>query len=891
MDESTLSQNPKLDDLLADWEWLGELAARIVRDTGLREDARQAAWLSMTTGQSQSSPRRARLYWAVKQFASNARLADRRRARRERVAAQREALPSTEELVHRGEQRQRVWDAAMELPEPLRGSLLLHYQDGLSPAEIAARSGVKADTVRRRIQRGVQQIRERLSADTEGGGLLALAAALPRSRSELGALSLPAPPAALAATLLAGTMMLAKTLCAVGAVAALFFAARAITQTDPVPAPSKSTSAPLVERDPVGLETVLESDKPIAIVAPLNDQREELLPSQSEVTADPIVATWGGTVVLHDPQGNVLSAEPAGTLNASISIPMEGRTFRSRGTIEVAIPIRAGRFEVAVTQDHNGTWSSADLNEDATIEGEGTSASELVLLVSGAESSGLGPLVLMESASGLTVQRSRRIAFGDDEPVLHVRSIDPVIVHVLDSQNPKAHLTQVEVTAGGGETDRPEIATHSRKILASSEASPITLQPELSEACVQSVGCFFYSPGYARKRVELDLSNGGERVVELEPGGNLHVAVQGTIPRDSYLRVWVDEERWAPFSNLRIRKEGDFELQGLPVGPSRVRLEIGSYYGETIVLAEEEVLIQAGARASLSLVAREFATVPAVEVAGTFELPTAWEEAEWRIQMRRVSPTTGSDSEFSFFRVADAEAISRSSDNSLGYYPFSAGELVPGDYVATVIPIELKTAFTVPPEGLVNLRIEVPPPARLTVTVRDSLTGEISDVVGSLSWLPVYEGPSVSTIYPSARRDEATRTFALNVPVGPVEISASGLEIARATTTVHAVDGMSVELEVTRVARARVEFQHEGRHVPWPSDAPWEFPCSRVDGDGDGEVLQRGSNQAGIRFSVTTPGLYRLTLPKPEGFQQPEPVEIELAIEEEQRVIVPLTPE
>ncbi len=55
-----------------------------------------------------------------------------------------------------------------ELDEPYRSTVLLHYFDGLTPKEVAAGLRVPYATVRTRLHRAIQQLREKMDADHSG---------------------------------------------------------------------------------------------------------------------------------------------------------------------------------------------------------------------------------------------------------------------------------------------------------------------------------------------------------------------------------------------------------------------------------------------------------------------------------------------------------------------------------------------------------------------------------------------------------------------------------------------------------------------------------------------------------------------------------------------------
>lgn len=164
--------------LIADMRWLGELAARIVKDPGLAQDACQEAWLGATRAKGKA-PDRTELIRGVRRALYRHWRSARRRQNRERISATPESLPSVEALLEQREQQQRIGASLLTLEEPYRTTLLLRFQEGLSTQTIAEKSGVAADTVRWRVRQGIALLRKRLESDRESGGLKALVAAVP----------------------------------------------------------------------------------------------------------------------------------------------------------------------------------------------------------------------------------------------------------------------------------------------------------------------------------------------------------------------------------------------------------------------------------------------------------------------------------------------------------------------------------------------------------------------------------------------------------------------------------------------------------------------------------------------------------------------------------------
>src|SRR5262245_9811955 len=161
--------NVELDALLAHRAFLHAIARALLFDEQLAEDVVQETYL---TAIAQSTrPRRSWKGWLAgitRNLAKETARTSNRRERREAEAAAPERLPSSEEIVEKEAIRRRVVDAVLALDQPYRDAILHRYYEGLPPREIARRLGVPVETVRTRVKRGIERLRERL--DAEHGG-------------------------------------------------------------------------------------------------------------------------------------------------------------------------------------------------------------------------------------------------------------------------------------------------------------------------------------------------------------------------------------------------------------------------------------------------------------------------------------------------------------------------------------------------------------------------------------------------------------------------------------------------------------------------------------------------------------------------------------------------
>lgn len=159
------------------------LALRLLGQEADAEDAVQEAWLS-TLEAPPAADRPARPWLDV--VTRNAALQSLRRSKRrtalESAQAPQTGHPTPQEALERAEIHRRAVDALLALPEPYRGTLLLRYFEDLSSEEIARREGLPAATIRTRLKRGLDALRERLQ-EREGDWrrTCALLAGVPRA--------------------------------------------------------------------------------------------------------------------------------------------------------------------------------------------------------------------------------------------------------------------------------------------------------------------------------------------------------------------------------------------------------------------------------------------------------------------------------------------------------------------------------------------------------------------------------------------------------------------------------------------------------------------------------------------------------------------------------------
>ncbi|MHC4831654.1 MAG: sigma-70 family RNA polymerase sigma factor, partial [Planctomycetota bacterium] len=169
--EST-SQQLQQEQLLAQMGWIRGLAKGLVADPSLADDIAQEAWLAAQTAPPTrlegEGSLRAWLTTVVRNLARKAGRSSARRSGREAQSARPEATESTVDVVVRGAMHRDLTNRVMNLAEPNRSAILLRYLEDLPTAEVARRQGITPAAARKRISRGMEDLRESLDAAHDG---------------------------------------------------------------------------------------------------------------------------------------------------------------------------------------------------------------------------------------------------------------------------------------------------------------------------------------------------------------------------------------------------------------------------------------------------------------------------------------------------------------------------------------------------------------------------------------------------------------------------------------------------------------------------------------------------------------------------------------------------
>ena len=151
-----------LDHLTGELAWMRRLAQALLKDAAIADDVAQDAWLAAAGKAPVDRPVRPWLSRVVRNVVRMRARSARRRAAYEAAVDLGADVPQPDAIVARIEAQRLLAGEVLALDEPYRSTVLLHYFEGLTSAEIARRLGIPGVTVRRRLQIALDRLRAQL---------------------------------------------------------------------------------------------------------------------------------------------------------------------------------------------------------------------------------------------------------------------------------------------------------------------------------------------------------------------------------------------------------------------------------------------------------------------------------------------------------------------------------------------------------------------------------------------------------------------------------------------------------------------------------------------------------------------------------------------------------
>lgn len=812
---------------------LRALAAALTNDATESEDLVQETWLrALRRGEFANRPR---AWWsAVLRNLARDRAHERRlREHKERQATREERMPSELEVLERLDIAQRVTAELTRLDEPYRSTIHLRYFEGLAVEEIARRSNAPVETVRARLRRGLGLLRERMDracgGDRSTWGVALAAIALHGK---------PVPLATVGGSLafMGGVVMSMKVTLGVAAAIAIGLGVYLLRPSSDAGSPKGSdvvevagqskVAAPLAQE---AAQSETPSTERVAVAQALTTPSQIAAPDDGKLEVR-------GSVVIVDENG-VEHRKEAGTFLAMF------------GTSAQDVQQREMTFE-------NGAWSLRIPKGNSL---------GFATLVSG------GRTALLSEAGVLHP--------GPDPIELRGRWLKRGRLRVLDAIT-KRDLRDIELrysdhTRGDGNWTHPGDSNELDSILHFA-ASPFDL-PERTRVTEY----WLHVAGYAWTRVDFDHLTGGERTVELVVPASVNVSIKGAIaPPGALVRLY--PSKTVSFSKeaavcVHAAVNGATTIDDLTPGEYVASIEVGEGYaiqrlGEAPVVLEANTIADVTIEIELSQLEME-----KVHLFGTLALPAGIDVAVISLVLLRE----GDGAKPIMFR---ANSLTMVGDNER-VRAWDAGDVRVGTWGAQVTPVLYRQLIRAETPGQLRVEISVPELVSISIEVADEVTSEAL-APDDIAWSDAkIEGMSHGSRMP-LRPHGKKGTYELSAPAGVITVSCNltgyasyqgdvDLRTAEPVLHIKLHRASGVHLEVFEGdARLRVGFNFfdsvrctavgERRPVGIPGGRDTEFEWTRL----------------------LDPGRYTIKFPELDGYEQIEPVTIE--VESGQTVEVPV---
>jgi RNA polymerase sigma-70 factor (ECF subfamily) len=809
--------------MLENASFVRALARSLLFDQHRVDDVIQEAWVRALERRPGGASLRGWLATLVWRLARHTRRAEMRRAERERVAAVLEELPSAADEASRFDAVRHLLAEVERLEQPYRGVILARFFDDLPPREIARRDRVPLATVKTRLQRALAQLRERMQArhqgDPERWCLALLPIAVPRAES-LASLAAPVAAAALAKVLL--------PLAAAGILGVLAWTwhERSNPRRPSNPVADSAAAGDSRGRGQPDASTVVRTS--VASAEPSSSTGDRLL-------------TIEGNIVVTDANGVEHRAESGSLVLQLGSRAPDGVT----SIFDVQdVTVAAGKFSARVAADPRSAWV------------------------------GIGRLVL----GGRPAFFAKPEGMQSTGPVeVRAQWAPPTLLHVVDAET-AAELRHVSIAFRGISRSSPEDSYDQGSMITLVEdaLSPMAVPVPEDEYDHRWYGSFWArADGHAWSHLTLDLHQGGEQTLKLEPSGQIEVTMQNYAPsrypgeaRLSVSRLWDSEVG-------TVTLGGDLEflqpaaacclVPDLPAGLWSVSCEVGDREAK-LTLGKAEVSLAAGEKAQISV---ELSDAPRrVPLQGTLFVHPAWEVTSLSLVV------TANGSRVRTIALADMQKV----PDRPGLYRWDVQTVLPGLYQLEIDEFAFKQQIEVGPEGRKDVEILIRTPALVDVRVLDADTGTVADYDDELRWSVAGEAHTVA-------QDAASQHYLFRAPVGFVLLELAGckyflvpdesqknvdwLEWKRAFPV--RLGKNEITLPVRRGCGVVLTLEENGAAVPMKSHpmlaplTPHEHSMGRSEYDGHSCTL-----------TTDIPGPCRITFPAMPGYDPIAPLELDI---------------
>lgn len=809
--------NPELS--LADVTWLTALARTLTRDGALADDLVQDTWLAARKSPPPTGVNRPWLARVLQRLHGRFRRTETRRTSRQQAASSSKALTGPAELIERAELQRTLADCLLSLEEPFRSTLMHVAFEERTPKEIADGESVSVASVRRRLRKARELLKQKLEREYGREWKQWYAALLPFAElplpGEVAVASAASSSVASSTQLALGGLLVSKTVLV--SIAATPLIGLAIwVGTTPWNEP-----LPPIERAQTGRPDVaVAAASTIEPTVPL--QRELKTPATNATGTIPAAAT--DTVVV---RGTVTIKDESGARWTRANGEFEMEVSNGKEEDAVRVPVIDGAWELELTGANEWTVQPY---AGLTLDGRG----------------------------GMWTGHTQTTILEDTQLDLTAEWIATHRIDVLDAES-RQHLSWVQITERVNDTfGTPGVVEEDRVVFRDAN-SPIQITPDSRYESTFYVGC----KGYAWSSVNLDLKKGGRTEVLLQRGADLTVRFapprKGVHSGPAHFRITVADKparEWAVATNTKDM----LRLDGLL--PGRFVLEARAHRTASIVRREVEIL--EGPNDAL-LTIPEF-DQEMVAVAGTLIAPKRFDQSHVLRFDQIVPPTNSREHPWNTsgaHRVVPIAKMKRKDEE----LRFNAGKLPVGSYRVRVclkgtMNAAWQTDCDIAATGATDLRFSTPTIGVAYVRAFDAQSLEVitpkTATLGAFFSLD----RKVQTSF-----DQEKQAWRLAASPGRVQGKITTLDHAQCAIDVELLVAQPTETKVYLQRRAYLSITLFDREEIVSPGQEWYETCEIIRAStGKASDATLGWSGSGQVFNVKEPGTFLVKFPPLEGY-------------------------
>ncbi|QDU69492.1 hypothetical protein [Engelhardtia mirabilis] len=481
---------------------------------------------------------------------------------------------------------------------------------------------------------------------------------------------------------------------------------------------------------------------------------------------------------------------------------------------------------------------------------------------------------LEDSAVRAVGTEARR--FPDDGRVRLVYRAPVAATLVVRDRATGLQVESVDVVRSVGSAHHPGRADGLIEPVTLGRPSPVEVTPAVADEILpgRAANWFVGGAGYAWQPVVLDPFAGGERLVELAPGGSIRVELHGLGRTDElHLRIAAGDPATRIVDEV-VGLDAVIPFSGVPAGEVVASLELDDLYGNSRVLASARgEVVGAGEtplRLSVAPAELEQREAPRFELQVEIEVPAPWSGDE----LPGCFALDGGDRARPIGLELRPTAVVESGPGR-SWLHYDLGAQPAGLWRANLRDLRWAQTFDVTGAGTTTLR--VPEPARVEVEVTDDL-GAALPHTPVLYWL----GPALGRAFtetdgshafaPAAalQHTDEPSVLRFTAPAGQIAIRAvvDGRKIERAYDLAPGEHRLRFTIPPRHGVRVRLRDAASGLDL---GPAQWSVSLSPLDFDDAPMLVSAEPGAASVECDVLGTGRYRVQVAGAEGYDAPRP--------------------